>query len=109
MDTPITRAEHEEFRRTVETEHKRLSEEDKRQNQRIDVLEEKIEQISDLTASVSKMATNMENMYEEQKRQGKRLEALESRDGERWRQIAGYILTAIIGIVLGFVFKQFGM
>ncbi len=109
MDTPLTRAEHEEFRRTVETEHKRLSEEDKRQNQRLDLLESKIEQISDLTASVSKMATNMENMYEEQKRQGKRLEALESRDGEKWRQIGGYIITAVLGILIGFVFKQLGM
>ena len=36
MDTPITRAEHEEFRRRMEEEHKR-------QDKRIEILEENTE------------------------------------------------------------------
>ena len=45
MDTPITRAEHEEFRR-------RLEEENRRQDKRIELLEESTRQIGGLTTSV---------------------------------------------------------
>ena len=58
---------------------------------------------------MEKLATNMESMCKVQEQQGKRLEILESRDGEKWRQVVGYAVTAIIGIVIGFVFRQLGM
>lgn len=102
MDTPITRAEHEEFK-------KRLEEENKRQDRRIELLEENTKQIGALTVSVEKLAQSIESMVKEQEQQGKRLEVLESRDGEMWRKVAGYIVTAVIGIVIGFLFKQIGM
>lgn len=96
--TPITRAEHEEFR-------KRMEEEDKRQNHRLDNLEENAK----LLSSIEKLAANMEHMAKEQEKQGKRLETLEKRDGEMWRKVVGYIITAVIGVVVGFVFTQIGM
>lgn len=102
MDTPITRAEHEEFR-------KRLEEENKRQDRRIELLEESVREMGALTTSVEKLAQSMESMVKEQEKQGKRLETLEARDGEKWRKVAGYIATAIIGIIIGFIFKQVGM
>ncbi len=109
MDNPITRAEHEEYRREVTLLAQRLEDEDKRQNQRIAVLEDKVNQISELTISVNKLATNMNNMYEEQKQQGERLKILENRDGEMWRKVVGYAVTAIVGIVVGFIFTKLGM
>lgn len=102
MDTPITRAEHEEFR-------KRLEEENKRQDRRIELLEENVREMSSLTTSVEKLATSMESMVKEQEKQGKRLEVLEGRDGEMWRKVVGYIVTAVVGIILGFLFTQIGM
>lgn len=102
MDTPISRAEHEEFRR-------RLEEENKRQDRRIELLEESVREMGTLTASVERLATSIENMVKEQEKQGKRLEVLEGRDGEMWRKVVGYIATAVLGIVIGFVFNQFGM
>lgn len=102
MDTPITRAEHEEFRRRIE-------EENKRQDKRIELLEGTTTEIHDLATSVAKMAVSMENMLTEQKQQGARLETLESRDGEMWRKVTGYVLTAIIGIAVGYIFTQIGM
>ncbi len=102
MDTPITRAEHEEFR-------KRLEEENKRQDRRIELLEENVREMSTLTTSVEKLATSMESMVKEQEKQGKRLEVLEGRDGEMWRKVVGYVVTAVVGIVLGFLFTQIGM
>lgn len=109
MDTAITRAEHEEFIRRMETENKRLADEDARQNKRLDLLEENVRELSALTASVEKLAISVESMCKAQEQQGKRLETLESRDGEKWRQVVGYAVTAVIGIVIGFLFRQIGL
>lgn len=102
MDGTITRAEHEEFCR-------RIDEENRRQNRRIELLEENAQRIGTLTASVERLATNMESMLKEQERQGKRLETLENRDGEMWRKVVGYAATFIVGAVLAFLFAQVGM
>ena len=96
MDTPITRAEHEEFRR-------RLEEENRRQDKRLELLEENVREIGALTTSVQKLAISVENMVKEQSRQGERLEALEGRDGERWRKLMGYIASAVVSAVVGFL------
>lgn len=99
MENPITRAEHEEFRR-------RLEEENKRQDARIGILEDSVQQIGALATSVEKLALSMQSMLKEQEKQGKRLEVLEGRDGEKWRKVMGYIATAIVGVVLGYLFKR---
>ena len=108
METQITRAEHEEFMRRMDTENKRLADEDARQNKRLDLLEAGVQDFGFLASSVEKLATNMESMCKVQEQQGKRLETLESRDGEKWRQVMGYALTAVVGIVLGFLFRRIG-
>ena len=102
MDTPITRAEHEEFR-------KRLEAEDDRLNARLKLVENDLKDIKALTASVEKLAVNMENMMKVQEKQGSRLEELENRDGEMWRKVTGYIITAIIGLILGLIFSTIGL
>ena len=102
MDTPITRAEHEEFR-------KRIEEENKRQNCRINKLEDTFEKINSLATSTEKLATSMEAMLKEQEEQGGRLKILEERDGEKWRKVVGYIVTAVVGIVVGFILTQIGI
>ena len=83
MDTPITRAEHEEFRR-------RMEDENKRQDARLAALEDSVKEIQSLANSVASLAGSMERMTKEQEKQGKRLESLEQRDGEMWRKVVGY-------------------
>lgn len=102
METPITRAEHEEFRRRIE-------EENKRQDRRLELLEHTVQQISDLTTSVEKLAISMEGMLREQEKQGTRLETLEDRDGAMWRKVVGYAVTAVVGIIVGYVARQLGL
>lgn len=109
MDTPITRAEHEEFEKRMDTENQRLKDEDNRQNKRLDLLERNVREMSALATSVEKLATNMESMVKVQEQQGTRLETLEARDGEMWRKVVGYIVTAILGVVVGFIFTRLGM
>lgn len=108
MDTPITRAEHEEFRKTVNSELDRLREEDKRINARMKAVEEDTDKITSIVVSVEKMAASIQSMTKEMEQQGKRLSTLEGRDGEMWRKVTGYIVTAVIGIVIGFIFTQLG-
>lgn len=109
MEDAISRAEHEEFAKRMVAENQRLDDENRRQNKRLDILEENAKAQTALAVSVERLATNMENMLKEQKEQGKRLETLESRDGEMWRKVIGYIATAIVGIVVGFIFTHLGM
>lgn len=109
MDTPITHAEQTQFEKAIDAELKRLADEDNRQNKRIDTLEESVKQFSTLATSVEKLAVNMENMLKEQGRQGVRLETLEKRDGEKWRNVVGYVTTAIVGLVIGFICRQIGL
>ncbi len=102
MEDYITRAEHGEF-------CKRMEAEDTRQNRRIGELEETVRQIGTLTTSVEKLAMRIEAMVREMEQQGERLEALESRDGEMWRKAMAYLATAVIGAIVGYIFKQIGM
>lgn len=103
MDTAITRAEHDEFRRTMEMENQRLIDENNRQNKRLELVEESVRQISDLTISVKEMAVNMGNMLKELEKQGERLEKLEQEPAEAHRQIKMAMITAIISTVVGAV------
>ncbi len=91
----ITRQEHEEFSR-------RLEDWDKRQDRRIEILEQNVK-------ATEKLATNMEGMLKEQERQGDKLAELESRDGKMWRKVVEYVVTVVVGIVVGYVFGLIGM
>ena len=88
MDEPIPRAEHEEFARRIDAQ-------EKRQDRRLELLEENVREIGALTVSVQKLAQSLQSMVKEQEQQGRRLQALESRDGEKWRKLMGYIATAL--------------
>lgn len=93
MEDYITRPEHDEYAR-------RMEDEDRRQNKRIELLEENIGQLTNLTISVGKLANSMEGMLAEQKEQGKRLKALEELPVRNWNTVKVAILTAI-GTAIG--------
>lgn len=94
----VTRREYIEFKRRTDEEHAR-------QNHRISEVEESLKQLNDIALSVERLAITMEQMLHEQQEQGKRLEVLESIDGERWRTVSKYVLTTILGLIIGFIFK----
>lgn len=97
----INRHEHDEFVKRMEQEHKDM-------NARIKDLETEVKEVTELTISINNLALSVDAMAKEQKKQGEQLESLKARDGERWRTVTGYVITAIIGIVVGFIFKQMG-
>lgn len=101
----ITRQEHTEFAARQDAENAR-------QNRRIELMEENVREIRDLTSLVEKLVekleVNMENLIKVQGQQTDRLDVLEGRDGEMWRKVSGHVITAIIGIILGFIFTKIG-
>jgi predicted RNase H-like nuclease (RuvC/YqgF family) len=102
MNDPITRAEHNEFVKRMEEEHHRI-------NERLRTQEELAEQNNKLLISVERLATNMENMQKELSEQNDRVEVLEAKDGEMWRKAVGYLLSAVIGGFVSFIYLQLGM
>ena len=95
MEECISRAEHEEFARRMEADNKR-------QDRRLEMLEQSVQQINALASSVEKLAVSVQQMCQEQERQGKRLETLEGRDGELWRKVVSCAVTAIVGGIVGY-------
>ena len=102
MDQTIQRAEHDEFCKRMEDEHKRI-------HHRIAGVEQTVNQVHSLASSVERLAVSVEQMARTQKEHAEQLDALEGRDGEKWRSVAGYTITAVIGIAIGFIFNQIGM
>lgn len=102
MDIYMTTAQHIEYAQRMEDEHKR-------QNKRIDKLEENQKQINDLTLSVKELALSVKFLVEDKKDHDERIEALENRDGEKWRDVTKSVMTVIIGIVIGYIATQLGL
>ncbi len=56
---------------------RRIADQERRQDKRLELLEGTVREIGDLTLSVQRLAQSLESMVEEQGRQGRRLQALE--------------------------------
>lgn len=104
----ITREEHEVFSELMRSENKRRDDENKRQGNRINVLEESVKEIHSLTVSVERMAVNMENMLGAIERQGNliekqndRIDKIEEEPANDYKQIKMVVATAIISSVVG--------
>ena len=101
MDNVVERREFEEHKQ-------RLEDQKSRWDKRLEILENNVQQIHALTTSVEKLALSMERMTKEQTEQNERLKAIESRDGEMWRKVVGYVLTALASAVMTFIFTRIG-
>lgn len=105
----ITRREHEEFARRMETENKRRDDENNRQNARISAVEAAAQRIGDLTISIEKMAINIDTMVKELKSQGTRLENLESKPAKRWESLVSDIIKLLVAAIIGFGLAKLGL
>ena len=59
MDEYLTKGEHSEYKESQDKENRRI-------NKRLELLENTVNQINDLTLSVQKLANNMESMLNKQ-------------------------------------------
>lgn len=88
---------------------RRLQDEDTRLGHRIQIVEEKVDKIGDLTLSVSSLAASVQSMAKEMEKQGNRLQAIEARDGEKWRKAIWYVFTALLGAIVAIIAQRIGL
>ncbi len=89
----ISRREHEEYVKRMEDEHKRL-------NKRMEKCEQISEQMQDMNANISELATHMKHLLDEQIEQRKRLDRIEDEPKDAWNSIKKGLFNAI-GAALG--------
>ena len=95
----LTRREHEEFARRMETENARIKDENDRQNKRIGVVEESVKEFNKLALQIERIAVSIQQMTEEISKQGTRLESIESKPAKRWDAVVGGIIGAVAGAI----------
>lgn len=105
----ITRREHEEFARRMETENHRRDDENKRQNERLKAVEAAVQRIGDLTVAIEKMAVSIGTMATEIKNQGIRLERLESKPAQRWESLVADVIKLIVAALIGFALAKINL
>ena len=116
MENPVTHYEQGEFQKLIDEKFQRLHDEDARLGKRVGILEETVQQLNTLTLSVQKLADNLEQMCKEQasmrnemQEESSRLKTLESKDGEKWRKMWGYIIPPLVTLALGILAGRFGL
>ena len=90
MGEDITRGEYDEAMRRIDAE-------EKRQNERLRLLEDNYTQLTDLTVSVQRIALSIESMQKELTKQGERLEKIEQEPAENWKKVVWLVIAALVG------------
>lgn len=75
---------------------------------RINKVEAITEEIRNLTLSVERLTVTLSNVVKQQESQESRLDAIENKDAEMWRTFVKYIITAVTGVVVGFIMRNVG-
>lgn len=81
---------------------KRIEDEEHRQNKRLDMLEESLKKLNDLTLTVGKMAVSLESMAKELEKQGRRLEEIEKTPVGRWNTLVSAVIGALVAAAITF-------
>ena len=90
----LTRAEHGEFAARIDAENKR-------QNNRLEVLENDVRQLASINANIEKMTLNLQQLTKELTKQGERLEKLEQLPVQKWDKLVSGIIGAIAATIGG--------
>ena len=83
---------HDEFAARIEAE-------ERRQNARIDKLENIMDEIHEQTISIKTMAASIDTMSQELKRHSDRLDQLEAEPANKWRRLMDGIIGAAAALV----------
>ena len=102
MDEYVSRVEDDE-------RQKRIDDENRRQNHRIDKLETLAEQLADMAASIKVMAVSMQGMQAEQKEQGERLKKIEEEPADKWNSLVKTIITVVATAVVTYMLAKGGL
>ena len=84
----ISRREHDGYVKRMEDEHRRI-------NRRLEKCEQISEQMQDMNSNISELATNMKHLLDEQLAQGKRLDKIEDEPKSMWDSVKKGAFSAI--------------
>lgn len=96
--------EKEYIERLVEIEQRSKS-----NTKRLDNVEGKVEDIHSLTIAIKEIATEVKIMREDLNKIDKRLITLEDKPSKRMDLIWGYIVSAVVGGLIGYTFIKLGL
>lgn len=94
----------EYIERLVEVEQRSKS-----NTKRLDEDERKIDDIHNLALSVRDLATEVKLMREDLNKMDKRVLAIEDKPNKRMDQLWGYMMSGIVGGIIGYVFFKLGL
>jgi transcription elongation factor Elf1 len=77
--------------------------------ERVDAISKVVDEVHKLSLSVERLAVSIEHTISKQDVHEKRLNAIEKHDGDMWKSVVKYTITAVVGILVGFLFKQIGI
>jgi chromosome segregation ATPase len=93
----------------IEERFHRVEDENNRQNRRLEKLENIMDTINELTASVQLLAVRMEAMQKEMEKQGVRLETIEKEPAENWRSVVKIVISVVVTAVVSFLIAKGGL
>lgn len=102
MDEFVSRVEYDE-------RMKRIEDEDRRQNHRIDKLETITDQIADMAASIKAMVVTMQAMQKEQEEQGKRLTDIEKKPADNWNNLVYTLIAMVATAAVTYIMTKGGL
>ena len=80
-----------------------------RNEERIEKLEKEKESLHKLATSVAVMAEHMKNVDTNVATLTVEVEELKDKPGKRWEKLLDVIIAAVGGVIVGYIFSQFGM
>lgn len=93
---------HEEFVKRMEAEHDRI-------NERLCYLETQTQRMTDIALSVKEISLSVKQVADTQAIHSKKLDLIEGRDAEKWRNVVMYAVTAVVGVIIGFIANKIGL
>ena len=102
MDDYITRPEHEEFK-------KRLEDEESRQNRRLEVIENRVDKLIDMQASLAVMQAGIDGISSELKRIGTEVDSIKQEPADKWKKAVWVVLVVFLTAAASFVLSKMGV
>lgn len=102
MDDYITRPEHEEFK-------KRMEDEESRQNRRLEVMENRVDKLIDMQASLAVMQAGIDSISDSVKKIGQEVDALKQEPAQNWHKAVWIVVTVVITAAVTFFLSRMGV
>lgn len=87
----------------------RLDDENRRQNHRIDKLEQMYDKLTEISMSVKAIAVKMEGMQEDLGKYGSKINDMEKKPAENWDKLVYTIIAMIATAAITWVFAKGGL